>query len=149
MPAIQNLLMTGQPGWELTAPGASTTYSPILDTEAAEEQVLTLIVEALVGAPSAASLGIVFEALQQTTGTVGTSTKVTDNSPIYFDITDSNLIVPAATYSDPLVSEADSFPKAFMWQIKGGFRWRIGLVQAFTGGTAPAWTMSASLVTRY
>lgn len=149
MITIQNLLMTGQPGWETTAPGSGTTYSPIIDGEAAKEHQLFFTVEGLTGNPDAASLNLLFEAVQQTTGAAGGTAYVTDNNPIYQDIGDTGLIVPAKAYASPLVDQSLVAQKSFIWTIAGGLRFRLGLLQAFTGGASPAFKLSASLVSHY
>lgn len=156
MKTVRNLIMTGQPGFSGTdaaPPGSGTAYSPIIRADAAVDHLLMFTVESVLGGPSAASVGLTVRGVQPTTNAMGSTAYVTDNNPVFFDLTVGALasgdLLESGSFPAVLADQTLAAPVTKYLKIRGGFRFQFALVQSFTGGTLSRFKMSASLVSRY
>lgn len=138
MIVCRNVLLNGQTQPVNTSGGTNPNpfYFPEHRAWWAEDIVYTIVVESVVGAPTAATATARFQAMQGTTQglqSVGDE-HVNDVTPVWADIASDEWPVVVGTQA--------SVNQMTVLRIKGGISHRLVLDFSFTGGTSPAFILS-------
>lgn len=143
MISVKNVLLSGQRDSNKTATvNPATLNFPENDARWADDVIYTIVVESVVGAPTTALLVAKFQVAQTTTQGIsgGDFSHVTDNTYVWADVPSQDWPVT--------VGDKDSVNRVTVLRIAGGLRHRLVLTPTFTGGTAPAFVLSAECTTR-